>query len=106
MNDSTAGENSLTYVRSSCAEGHLNNRLNAWSKFLRKSAMSWKKVSRGVKFAIPISSVEFAGAGQTGAGHRGEESLYSRRLFLQSVRSPCRGRIPENGPTFPSEVCT
>src|SRR6266851_5103044 len=90
MNDSTAGENSLAYVPSSCAEGHLNNRLNAWSKFLRKSAMSWKKVSRGIKFAIPISSVEFAGAGRTeGWAPWGEtplqpESLSYERAFALS----------------------
>src|SRR5260370_28813119 len=106
MNDSIAGENSLAYVRSSCAEGHRNNRLNAWSKFLRKSAISWKKVSRGIKFAIPISSVEFAGVGRTGAGHRGEKSLSSRSLLLKSVRSPCQDRFAKIGPPPWSQFAT
>src|SRR6266851_4975419 len=99
MNDSTAGENSLAYVRSSCAEGHLNNRLNAWSKFLRKSAMSWKKVSRGIKFAIPISSVEFAGAGQTGAGHRGRNPSPAGVSFLRACVRPVKRRFAKIGPT-------
>src|ERR1700751_1535391 len=90
MYDSTAGGNSFSYARSSCAAaGHLNNRLKAWSKFLRKSNKSLKKASRGTRFAITTSSLDFAGWVGRGLDTVGKCPLQPN-LLIRSMRSRCQ----------------
>src|SRR5215470_2566971 len=63
MKDSIAGLNPAVVIAdSSCAEGQLKKRLNIWSKSLRKSNRSWKKLSRGIKFVITASWGVMGGA--------------------------------------------
>src|SRR5215472_18774229 len=91
MKDSIAGLNPAVVIAdSSCAEGQLKKRLNIWSKSLRKSNRSWKKLSRGIRFAITASWGELGGAGKAIWSWGQKRRRSSRSFLLKTLLQLCQ----------------